>query len=104
MACASATALSWLGATQTCLTHAGLNRCFYTYVPSSAASSSSLIPVLFDVHGYNTCATLLPYYTRWRQIAAREGFIVIWPMGTEDLAGQSNNVPSWKCDAGIAGI
>jgi len=72
------------GVFQTCIYHDGLTRCWYTYIPETAKSSSEPIPLVIDMHGYNKCAVHFATYSGWSKVAQSQGFVVIWPQGNMD--------------------
>lgn len=55
----------------------GLERCWYTFVPDTAAST---VPVVVHLHGAGGCASLPA--VGWGTLAQENGFAVVWPQGT----------------------
>jgi polyhydroxybutyrate depolymerase len=76
-----------------CIEHAGLKRCWRTYVPDTI---SSPVRVVMDLHGYGGNMGANEQYTGWREIADAEGVVIVWPQGTAGLDGQSDPSPSWN--------
>ena len=72
--------LSWLPAPQTCITHGGLSRCWYTYAPISTSTSLAKVPLVIALHGTYGCASLPAM--GWGSKAEENGFIVVWPQST----------------------
>jgi hypothetical protein len=83
--CGGADALSGLPAPQRCLTHANATRCWYEYVPTP--SPTQPVPLLLDLHGYGGCGHYEACSSGWRQLAARDGGLVVWPVGLPDSSG-----------------
>jgi len=76
-------ALSWLGASRSCLEHDGIERCWYMYSPPSALESSESdgpVPLHIHLHGAGGCASLPS--AGWGTQARKNGFVVVWPQGT----------------------
>ena len=87
------------GAKLTTITHGGVSRSWYTYVPASvAAAPQTVVPLVVDLHGVYTCvaagshtaATRVTHsgyyqnYTGWIQKAEVEsGFILVWPQAAD---------------------
>jgi len=61
----------------------GMQRCWYTFVPGSAASSPA--PLVIDMHGWTGCAEHHHHTSHWKDKAEHNGFIVVWPQGTFDM-------------------
>lgn len=84
------------GVAHSCMTHNGLERCWYKVVPISVNETNvASAPVLVVMHGYSGCADELEYMG-WNSIARRDGMVLLLPQGTEELAGQSDPKPSWN--------
>jgi len=75
----------------TCVTHAGLNRCWLTLVPTSVSPGTS-VPLVVEMHGYGSRNTQLSY-TQWQNKAEVNAFVLVRPMGTE---GPGDQKPSWN--------
>ena len=86
------------GAKLTTITHGGVSRSWYTYVPASvAAAPQTVVPLVVDLHGVYTCvaagshtaATRVTHsgyyqnYTGWIQKAEESGFILVWPQAAD---------------------
>lgn len=71
---------------QTCINHDNLIRCWYTYIPESAKTSTDPVPIVIDLHGNGGCAVLHALYSGWASIAEKQGFIMVWPSGNIDAS------------------
>jgi len=100
-------ALAWLkeegSAEQTCIDWAGLQRCWYTFVPNSVLlqQESKSVPVVIHLHGAGGCASLPS--VGWGTLAEDNGFVVVWPQGTKHTlpflpAILANNLPVFALD------
>ena len=47
------------------------------------------------MHGYTDCAEGNAY-TKWEDVARANGFIILFPQGTEDLPDADDKNPSWN--------
>ena len=83
------------GANLTTITHDGVSRSWYTYVPASvAASTQADVPLVVDLHGVYTCAAGTHMkYTGWIPKAEEFGFILVWPQAVGDLTLTSTPNP-----------
>jgi polyhydroxybutyrate depolymerase len=72
------------------LEHKGLNREYVLFVPS-AYDSATAIPLLFNFHGFGGNASEYMAYADMRTLAESEGFILVYPQGS-DLDGS----PHWN--------
>ena len=75
-------ALSWIPngrATQTCIEHDGLQRCWYMFIPDLVASSGTPASTIVHLHGAGGCASLPA--TGLGNIALEEGIVMVWPQG-----------------------
>jgi len=70
-------------AEQRCIDHNNLTRCWYTFIPDSVKNKDST-PLVFDLHGYGSCATWNPTYTGWERLAEEKEFVLILPQGNMD--------------------
>lgn len=61
---------------QSCITVAGQERCYYTYIPECASDAT---PVVYDIHGYGECPRTFSAYSGWFDKATEECFVVVWP-------------------------
>jgi len=78
-----------------------ITRCYYTYIPDSCASSDQTVPLVLDIHGYNSCPLRSSTYTGWFGKAEEECFVVVWPSGEpldESFATSCFNVPGFAQD------
>ena len=77
------------------LEHNGLNREYVVFVPSSYDSATA-IPLLFNLHSFGGNASEYMAYADMRTLAESEGFILVYPQGS-DLDGS----PHWNtCPSG----
>ena len=78
-------ALAWLEdqgtADQSCIEWQGLRRCWFTFVPNSAAIQEDSVPVVIHLHGAGGCASLPS--VGWGTLAQDNELIVVWPQGTK---------------------
>lgn len=72
------------------ITYEGLQRSYILYVPASY-SANVAVPLVFNFHGYTSDAYSQMNYGDFRPIADTADFLVVHPMGTNDLYGQ----PYW---------
>lgn len=74
------------GFDQTCIPSTAYNgqRCFYTYIPECAKESSSnttsVVPLVFDIHGFGSCPQFNLYYTGWKEKADENCFVLVLPI------------------------
>jgi len=68
------------GAVQNCI-DMGIRRCWYTLDASKDASKNEPAPLLIAMHGFNSCPKKYNEYSKWSQLAQREGFILVFPLG-----------------------
>jgi len=71
-------------------------RCFYVYVPKCATENS---PLVFDIHGSESCPQFSLFYTGWAQKATEHCFVVVWPTGTTDPEVSDNTC--WIAPGGL---
>ena len=76
------------------ITHGGLQRHWYTYVPSAAASAP--VPLVVDLHGARSCAEELGHYSGWLAVAKAHGLAIAWPQGIDAADDRSWNA-GWCC-------
>ena len=70
------------GASLTTITHDGVFRSWYTYVPASVATAQAVVPLVVDLHGMYSCVTSRlsrPSWIGWISKAEEFGFILAWP-------------------------
>lgn len=95
---ANAATCTWdntLGANSKWLQVDGYWRYFYIYEPSNLDDSSP-VPLVLELHGYSLCAKWNQYMTGFKQMADANNFILVWPQGTEELDGYSDQKPAWN--------
>jgi polyhydroxybutyrate depolymerase len=75
--------LALFGGQRTCIESPEFRgkRCFFTLIPECAGEDS---PLVFDLHGYDSCPTASVFYTGWRQLAQEQCFVLVYPVGTTD--------------------
>lgn len=74
----------------------GRERCWLKISPPSKQGDEP-IPLVVHMHGYSMCAdTLYSNYTQWENLAAEEGFMIIFPQGLERIKGAKDKKPSWN--------
>ena len=66
--------------------HQGVEREFLVHIPNSLTEDS---PIVFVMHGFTGTAKGIMEYSDMNAIADREGFMVIYPQGTKDTAGNT---------------
>jgi len=89
-----------------CLQHDGMDRCWYTYVPSSLVpATANTVPLVVDLHGITGCADYQQYFTGWKEKAENDGFIVAYPQGTVNLTGTEgyDSATSWNAGSCCGG-
>ena len=64
--------------------HNGLTRTYYMDAPDPIPAGAPLVVVL---HGYTSSAILIRAYSDWDELALSEGFVAVFPQGTEDNFG-----------------
>ena len=74
--------------------HDGLQRDYILYIPASF-SQNTPAPLLFNFHGYGSTAFEQMNYGDFRPIADTAGFLVVHPMGTEDILGNTHWNVGW---------
>ena len=94
------------GAKLTTITHDGVSRSWYTYVPASVAAAQAVVPLVIDLHGIYQCVTQndAQIYTGWLSKAEEFGFIAVWPQAADEPIGE-NGVSgfTWPSTAGPIG-
>ncbi len=78
------------------ITHDGLERDYVLYLPPSYEEGSEM-PLVFNFHGLGSNANEQFAYTLLHTVAAEEGFILVYPNGTENSVG----VPFWNAGFGV---
>jgi polyhydroxybutyrate depolymerase len=76
------------------ITHGGLQRAYILYVPEIYTQGTS-VPLILNFHGYTSNAFEQLNYGDFRPIADTAGFIVVHPMGTVDLLGNTHFNVGW---------
>ena len=94
------------GAKLTTITHNGISRSWYTYVPASVAAAQAVVPLVMDLHAIYQCVTQddTQLYTGWLSKAEEFGFIAVWPQAADEPIGE-NGVSgfTWPSTAGPIG-
>lgn len=81
----SSDALLSMGAPRKCMKIGDAERCWYTYTPASSDNlSTSIVPLVLDLHGFQSCGLYSSMYTGWKEKADRDGFVLVYPQGTTD--------------------
>ncbi len=70
-------ALSFIGAERTCFERAEGTRCFFTFIPDCAGPDA---PLVFDIHGYQSCPWFHRSYSGWLGKARENCFVLVWPL------------------------
>ena len=88
------------GAKLTTITHNGISRSWYTYVPASVAAAQAVVPLVMDLHAIYQCVTQddTQLYTGWLSKAEEFGFIAVWPQAVDEPIGE-NGVTGFQWDA-----
>ena len=76
------------------ITHDGIERAYILYIPANY-SAQSPVPLVFNFHGYSSNAAQQVLYTGFNALADAEGFIVAYPEGTQDAAGNQHFNVGW---------
>lgn len=76
------------------ITHAGIQRDYILYVPEMYTPGEA-VPLILNFHGYTSNAFEQLNYGDFRPIADTAGFIVVHPMGTVDLLGNTHFNVGW---------
>ncbi len=79
--------------------HDGQTRTYILYVPASYNSSTD-VPLVFNLHGYTSNANEQMNYGDFRSIADTANFIVVHPMGLNDV----NSQPHWNVENGNSSV
>lgn len=77
------------------LTHDGLDRGYYIYVPRSVARQTLPVPVVMMLHGGGGSGQNADAMTGFSAKAAKEGFIAVFPNGT---GRRDNALLTWNAD------
>jgi len=87
--------------TQKCsLTHNGIYREYYIYIPSTYTSSSNA-SLMFVLHGYGSNATNILYYSDFQSLSEQDEYILVYPQGAL-LNGVTHwNVGGWTLGSTI---
>ena len=70
--------IAGVNADQFCINHDNMTRCWYLYIPDSVVTTS-LMPLVLDLHRYNLFTLESTQYTGWNHYALEHGFIVAYP-------------------------
>ncbi len=60
----------------------GRDRCYYLYAPPQYDPNQPL-PLVFSFHGFLSNPDSHAMITKWHKLAAEEGFLLVYPQGTE---------------------
>ena len=90
------------GAQLTTITHDGVPRSWYTYVPASVAAAQAVVPLVVDLHGLYGCVTKgVQTGTGWLSKAEEFGFILVWPMAADEPIGENGLTAGARWNAGM---
>ena len=91
------------GANLTTITHDGVSRSWYTYVPASVANAQAAVPLVVDLHGIYVCVTFgfTQTYTGWLSKAEEFGFILVWPQAADEPIGENGYTAGARWNAGM---
>jgi len=73
----------------------GTERTYFMDAPDPIPAGA---PLVFVMHGYSSSAGLIRAYSGWDDLALSEGFVAIFPQGTETSGGASH----WNANLGIS--
>lgn len=76
------------------ITYAGIQRDYILYVPEMYTPGEA-VPLVLNFHGYTSNAFEQMNYGDFRPIADTAGFIIVHPMGTIDLLGNTHWNVGW---------
>ena len=71
----------------------GLERCYYLYTPPMYEPTQPM-PVVFSFHGFLSNPESQALISGWHKLAAREGFLVVYPQG-QKFPQRWNSGPDW---------
>jgi polyhydroxybutyrate depolymerase len=71
----------------------GLERCYYLYAPPSYDPAQPA-PLVLSFHGFLSNPNSHALITKWHQLADEEGFLVVYPQGTQ-FPQQWEAGPAW---------
>jgi polyhydroxybutyrate depolymerase len=74
----------------------GVERCYYLYAPPDYDPAQAL-PVVISFHGFLSNPESHGLITGWHKLAAREGFLVVYPQGTE-FPQRWESGPNWQAE------
>lgn len=77
-------------------------RCYYLYVPDCVNEQKGEVPLVFDIHGLESCPAWMVYFSGWAQKATEECFVVVWPLGTIDP--EISDETCWMAEGGIESV
>jgi polyhydroxybutyrate depolymerase len=76
------------------ITHGGIQRTYILYVPATYVPGNPT-PLVINFHGYTSNANDQMIYGNFRPIADTAGFLLVHPMGTLDLQGNTYWNANW---------
>lgn len=77
----------------------GSERHYRVHVPPGLDPDAPT-PLVLVFHGYTMSGAVMDRVTTWSDLGDREGFVVVFPDGADDLVGGPWNVGSGVCGAG----
>lgn len=75
--------------------YGGQTRTYYMDAPDPIPEGA---PLVFVLHGYGSSAATIRTYSGWGGLAVEEGFVAVFPQGTQD----NFNVPHWNANLGLS--
>jgi polyhydroxybutyrate depolymerase len=93
------------GGPLTTITHDGIGRSWYTYVPASVADAQAVVPLVVDLHGYGSdyefggCAVIEQKASGWLTKAEEFGVIVVWPQAAVEPISVGAQNTAWNAGA-----
>ena len=77
--------------------YGGLTRTYFMDAPDPIPAGA---PLVFVLHGYSSSAQLIRAYSNWDALAINEGFVAVYPQGTDDNFGISH----WNANFGSSTV
>lgn len=81
--CIDESVMGLIEAERTCISSPEFKgeRCFFTKIPECAGENA---PLVFDMHGYDSCPMQAAFYTKWAQKSDDNCFVLVYPTGMAD--------------------
>lgn len=77
--------------------YGGLTRTYFMDAPDPIPSGA---PLVFVLHGFSSSAQLIRAYSNWDELAISEGFVAVYPQGTDNDFGSSH----WNANFGSSTV